>query len=246
MDLAEAADLRGWDGLFVWDHVLSPIPGEWDLADPWIALAAAATVTRRIRLGTMVTPLPRRRVIKLARETVTLDRLSDGRLILGLGLGGDMGRELSAFGENTDARRLARVLDEGTEVLTDLWAGMTVRHLGDVTADAVRATPGPVQKPRIPIWFGTQRCDGPPIARAARYDGVFPLEAKPEDVKHIRDQVTNLRGDLAGFDIAVVSERGTDLGPLRDAGATWAMHAFWPGHRPDQILRFIDGGAPLE
>lgn len=246
MDIAKAADKRGFDGLFVWDHVLSPVPGEWDLADPWIALAAAATVTRRLRLGTMVTPLPRRRVIKLARETVTLDRLSGGRLILGLGLGGDRGREFSAFGEPTGTRQRVRVLEQCTAVLTDLWAGKMVRHIGDVTADKVRATPGPVQQPRIPIWFGTERCEGPPIARAARYDGVFPLDAKPEGIKRICDQVTNLRGNLDGFDIAVVSERGTELGPLRDAGATWAMHAFWPGHRPDQILRFVDRGAPPE
>ncbi|MDP7707656.1 LLM class flavin-dependent oxidoreductase [Mycobacterium sp. TY815] len=101
-DIAGTAEEAGWGGLFVWDHVLSPIPGEWDIADPWVVLAAVATVTRRIRIGTMVTPLPRRRIAKLARETVTLDHLSRGRLTLGLGTGGDVGGEYSAFGEDAD------------------------------------------------------------------------------------------------------------------------------------------------
>ena len=92
VDIAIAAEESGWDGLFVWDHVLSPIGGQWEIADPWVALAAAASNTSRISLGPMVTPLPRRRVLKLARETLTLDRLSRGRLTLGLGTGDDRGR----------------------------------------------------------------------------------------------------------------------------------------------------------
>ena len=116
----------------------------------------------RDRLGTMVTPLPRRRIIKLARETVTLDRLSNGRLTLGLGMGGDRGRELSAFGEPTDARLRAQILDEGPTLLTALWAGKLIDHHGAITVDNVRATPAPVQQPRIPIWFGTSRFSGAP------------------------------------------------------------------------------------
>ena len=166
-------------GLFVWNPVLSPISGEWDLADPWIVLAAIATVTQRIRLGAMVTPLPRRRVIMPARETVTLDRLSNGRLIPGLGIGGDRGRELSAFGETTNARRRARVLEEGTAVLTDLWAGEMVCHTRSSATEETSLLMSCVlllvlSKNRIPIWFGTERIDGSPIVRAARYDGIFP------------------------------------------------------------------------
>lgn len=116
-DIATAAEEAGWDGLFVWDHVLSPSAGEWGIADPWVMLGAAAAVTERIRVGTMVTPLPRRRVAKLARETVTLDRLSRGRLILGLGTGGDVGREYSAFGEGANSKRLGDILDEGAAML---------------------------------------------------------------------------------------------------------------------------------
>lgn len=242
VDIALATESHGWDGLYIWDHVLSPVPGEWAIADPWVTLAAAATVTSRIRLGTMVTPLPRRRVIKLARETVTLDHLSDGRLTLGLGIGTDAGRELSAFGEITDARQRGRVLDIGTRVLVDLWSGVTVNSTDDVVADGVRLTLGPVQRPRIPIWFGSVRPSGPPVARAAKYDGLFPLNADPDDIKHIFETVAKIRGDVEGFDVAVVARRDTDLGAFQAAGATWAMHSFWPGNRPDQVLRLIESG----
>jgi alkanesulfonate monooxygenase SsuD/methylene tetrahydromethanopterin reductase-like flavin-dependent oxidoreductase (luciferase family) len=243
-DIACAAEQTGWDGLFVWDHVLSPGAGEWDIADPWITLAAAATSTERIKLGPMVTPLPRRRVIKLARETVTLDRLSGGRLILGLGTGRDVWREYSAFGDDGDPRRLARALDEGPAALTELWAGDTVTHRGEIVVDGVRVTPGPVQQPRIPIWFGTNRTGGAPIERAARYDGIFPLGMDRDGIARIADAVAAARGSLAGFDIAVAAPDDVDLDRLRAAGATWAVREFWPGDSPDKVLQVIEQDAP--
>ncbi|BBX15093.1 MULTISPECIES: LLM class flavin-dependent oxidoreductase [Mycobacteriaceae] len=243
-DIACAAEQNGWDALFVWDHVLSPVAGEWDIADPWITLAAAATSTERIRMGPMVTPLPRRRVVNVARETVTLDRLSGGRLILGLGTGRDVWREYSAFGDNGDPRRLARVLDEATAVLTALWAGETVTHRGEVIVDGIRLNPGPVQRPRIPMWFGTNRTSGAPIERAARYDGIFPLGMDPDGIARIAETVAAARGGLADFDIAVAAGPGADLDRLRALGATWAVREFWPGDRPDKILRVIERCAP--
>lgn len=244
VDIARAAEEAGWDGLFVWDHILSPVAGEWDIADPWVVLAAAATVTERIRLGPMVTPLPRRRVIKLARETVTLDRLSRGRLTLGLGIGNDTGREYSAFGDITDARQRGRVLDEGVAVLTALWAGETVTHRGAVVVDGVRAVPGPVQRPRIPLWFGANRAAGRPVQRAARYDGIFPFGVDAADVARIAATVAAIRGSLDGFDIAVAPGPQQHPDDFRAAGVTWMMHGFWPGDRPDKVLRVIDRGAP--
>ncbi|MEB3023693.1 LLM class flavin-dependent oxidoreductase [[Mycobacterium] crassicus] len=243
-DIACAAEQNGWDGLFVWDHVLSPVAGEWDIADPWITLAAAATSTERIRLGPMVTPLPRRRVINLARETVTLDRLSGGRLILGLGTGRDVWREYSAFGDDGDPRRLAQVLDEGAAALTALWSGDTVTHRGAVVVDGIHITPGPVQRPRIPVWFGTNRTAGTPIERAARYDGIFPLGMDTAGIARIADTVRAVRGDLDGFDIAVAMRADTDLDRLRAAGATWAVAEFWPGDSPEKVLQVIEQGAP--
>lgn len=243
-DIACAAEQSGWDGLFVWDHVLSPVAGEWDIADPWITLAAAAVSTERIRLGPMVTPLPRRRVINLARETVTLDRLSGGRLILGLGTGRDVWREYSAFGDNGDPRRLAQVLDEGASALTELWAGETVTRSGAVVVDGIRITPGPVQQPRIPVWFGTNRADGAPIERAARYDGIYPLGMDTTGISRIADSVAAVRGSLEGFDIAVAAGADTDFDRLQATGATWAVREFWPGDSPEKVLRVVERGAP--
>ncbi len=244
IDIACAAEQTGWDGLFVWDHVLSPVAGEWDIADPWISLAAAATSTRRIKLGPMVTPLPRRRVINLARETVTVDRLSAGRLILGLGTGRDIWREYSAFGDDGDPRRLARALDEGVRALTALWAGETVTQRGTVVIDGVRIIPGPVQQPRIPVWFGTNRIGGAPIERAARYDGIFPLGMDIDGIARIVDAIGAARGGLEGFDIAVAARADTDPDRLQAAGVTWAVREFWPGDSPDTVLRVLERDAP--
>lgn len=243
-DIARAAEELGWDGFFVWDHLLSPVAGDWDIADPWIALAGAAAVTERIRLGPMVTPLPRRRVAKLARETVSLDRLSRGRLIVGLGTGRDVWREYSAFGDDGDPRQLGRVLDEGVAVLTALWDGATVHHHGAVIVDGVRIMPGPIQQPRIPVWFGTNRTTGRPVRRAARYDGIFPLGMASAGIARIATAVAEIRGSLDGFDIAVAARPGADLAELQALGATWAVHEFWPGDRPEHVLQVIERGKP--
>ncbi len=119
--LAVDAEQAGWDGVFVWDHMVV-----WSgnlVGDPWILLAAAAAATERIALGPMVTPLPRRRPWKLAREAVTLDQLSGGRLILGVGIGFPPEPEFTAFGEPTEAKVRAEMLDEGLEIITGLWTG---------------------------------------------------------------------------------------------------------------------------
>src|SRR3954447_17090939 len=128
-ELAAEAERAGWDGLFLWDHVLRPDPPR-RVADPWIALPAVAAATDRIRLGPMITPIVRRRPQKLAREVATLDHLSGGRVTLGLGLGVDTGRELSAFGEITDTVERGDVLDEGLALLRSLLSGEPVDHHG--------------------------------------------------------------------------------------------------------------------
>src|SRR5690348_5018854 len=129
--LARDAEQAGWDGFFLWDHMLGFYPGPVPVVDPWVALAAIAMATERVRIGPMVTPLPRRRPQKLARETLSLDRLSGGRLTLGIGLGGDPGGELTAFGEELDPPTRGRMLDEGLELLVDLWSGENVLHRGE-------------------------------------------------------------------------------------------------------------------
>jgi alkanesulfonate monooxygenase SsuD/methylene tetrahydromethanopterin reductase-like flavin-dependent oxidoreductase (luciferase family) len=240
VEIGRSAEENGWDGLFVWDHVLSPLPESWEISDPWIVLAT----TNSIRLGTMVTPIARRRVIKLARETITLDRLSEGRLTLGLGLGGDAGREFSAFGDPSKASERAEILDEGVAALTGLWAGDLVTASGRVTLDRVQIEPGPVQSPRIPIWFGCKGVNLRPLARAAAYDGIYPIEVDMAEAAEIVERIRELRGSLEGFDVALAAHPGVSSADLELAGATWVMHAFWPGHRPDQVMRFISRGVP--
>lgn len=141
---AEAED-AGWDGVFIWDHVRwrEPVAA---IADPWITLAAMATATERIRLGPMVTPLARRRPVKVARETATLDGLSGGRLTLGVGLGNDeFGSEYSMTGGELDVKRRARMLDEALAILTAAWSGEPVDHHGEFyTVDGMRFLPRPV------------------------------------------------------------------------------------------------------
>src|SRR4051812_46824595 len=121
-DLAARAEDRGWDGFFLWDHIVYSSPTSAVL-DPWVAMAAMAMRTTRIALGPLVTPLSRRRIHKLARETVTLDLLSGGRLIFGIGLGSDRHGELAPFGEVADAKERGQLLDEGLEKLQAYWDG---------------------------------------------------------------------------------------------------------------------------
>ena len=160
--LATLAEDAGWHGIFVWDHVRWRAP-VFDVADAWITLAAIATATASIRLGPMVTPLARRRPVKVARETATLDRLSGGRLTLGVGLGGnEFGDEYAMTGEERDERRRARMLDECLEILSAAWSGEPVHHHGEhYTVDGMRFLPRPVQRPGI-------RCVSPAATDTAR------------------------------------------------------------------------------
>src|ERR1700727_1687148 len=153
VELAVQAEAGGWDGVFLWDHIVYRPPVR-AVADPWVALSAIAAHTERVRLGPMVTPLSRRRVQKLARETVTLDRLSRGRLTLGVGLGSARNGEFEPFGEVADPRERAVLLDGGLGDLTRYWAG--------------EFEPAPVQRPRIPVWVAAEWPYRRPVRRAAR------------------------------------------------------------------------------
>lgn len=125
--LAHDAEEAGWDGFFLWDHVFY---GLFPTVDPWIALAAIAMATYHMRIGPMVTPLPRRRPPKLARETVSLDHLSGGRLTLGVGIGA-LPWEWDHLGEQTNIRTRGAMLDEGLDLLTEIWSGRPVTHRGE-------------------------------------------------------------------------------------------------------------------
>jgi alkanesulfonate monooxygenase SsuD/methylene tetrahydromethanopterin reductase-like flavin-dependent oxidoreductase (luciferase family) len=226
--LAAEAEEAGWHGFFIWDHVhwREPIT---DVADPWITLAAIASATARIRLGPMVTPLARRRPVKVARETATLDRLSGGRLTLGVGLGSDtFGRELTITGEERDDRRRAGMLDESLQILTAAWSGELVRHRGEhYVVDGMRFLPRPVQRPGVPVWVAGYPGKPRPLRRAARYQGFMPV-----NLEH-PDQIDEMVADLARqrreagkdpaetFDVVAPLPFGADPTPYANAGATW-------------------------
>src|ERR1022692_4706677 len=166
------AERAGFDGFFLWDHMVFSNTGEGPpIVDPWLVLAVVAESTSRIRLGTMITPVPRRRPWQLARETTTLDRLSNGRLILGVGIGSPAYGDFGIFHEPSGERERAELLDEGLDVLAGLWSGEKFSYQGShFTVDPVRFTPTPVQRPRIPVWVGGVLPAARPIARAARWD----------------------------------------------------------------------------
>jgi alkanesulfonate monooxygenase SsuD/methylene tetrahydromethanopterin reductase-like flavin-dependent oxidoreductase (luciferase family) len=244
--LAADAEAAGWDGVFVWDHMVYAKDERLPVADPWILLAAVALATERLRLGPMVTPLARRRPWKVARETVTLDRLSGGRLILGVGLGTPAADEYGTFGEPTGAALRAAMLDEALEVLTLLWSGETVSFRGEhYRLDAVAFRPTPVQRPRIPILVAGVWPRRAPLRRAARFDGIVPLKVgddgelvplSADDLGELLAVVRAHRADGGPFEVMLGGETPGDdpaaalavVEPLAAAGMTWWSETLEP------------------
>jgi alkanesulfonate monooxygenase SsuD/methylene tetrahydromethanopterin reductase-like flavin-dependent oxidoreductase (luciferase family) len=220
-ELAAKAERRGWDGFFVWDHVAYREPVK-ALADPWVTLAAVAMKTERMTIGPMVTPIPRRRPHQLARETVTLDRLSGGRLVLGVGLGSERTGEFDPdrFGEEGDPRARARLLDDGLDRLLAYWDG--------------EFEPRPLQRPRIPIWVAARWPNRRPLRRAARYDGLFPIDVPdPDALAELGNEVHAMRGDAGPFDLVIDHPPDADPAPWAAAGATWCLIDF--GTQPTRV-----------
>jgi alkanesulfonate monooxygenase SsuD/methylene tetrahydromethanopterin reductase-like flavin-dependent oxidoreductase (luciferase family) len=239
--VAVAAEQAGWDALFVWDHVVHDKRQRrgQPFGDPWMLLTAGALATSRLRLGTLVTPVARRRPEQLARQVATLDSLSDGRVIFGAGLGGPLEDEFASFGETTDPVVLAERLDEGLALLNRYWSGEPVDHHGrHYRVRDVTLLPASVQRPRPPVWIGGFWPHRRPIRRAAGWDGVVPLfttarhgHAPPVD--QVRDLVAYVhqhRADRpdAAFEIVLGGASPGDpakarelIEPLAEVGATW-------------------------
>lgn len=243
-EIAAQAEQAGWDGVFLWDHVLYN-RGVVEVSDCFTCLAAVATSTSRVLLGPMVTPLARRRPQVLARQAVALDQLSNGRLVLGLGLGHDFAGELSRFGDETDDRRRAEQLDEGLEVLAGLLSGEEVHHLGPhYRADGVRFLPRPLRPGGIPIWLAAMWPARRPIRRAARHDGLFVIRSGPDDLAAVR-QLLEESGARPGFDLCVEGVPGDDPEPWAAAGATWWCCQLGPtGLDPDAVREVVAAGPP--
>lgn len=257
-DLAREAEEHGWDGVFIWDHIGADWGAENTFADPWIALTAMAMQTSRITLGAVVTPLPRRRPWKVAREAVTLDHLSGGRLILGVGIGSDFGQEYSAYGESPDDRLHGAMLDEALEIITGLWSGEPFSFEGaHYQIHGARYQPTPVQRPRIPIWVAAVWPHKKPLRRAARWDGLCPLvddhQMSPEQLREALAYVRPLLSADKPFDVlAYGGTPGQDeaaetalVAAFRDAGATWWQESMAPDDTLDYARERIRRGPPL-
>lgn len=254
-EVAAAAERAGWDGLFVWDHVMHKSHRR-AYGDPWMLLTAAALATSRIRLGTLVTPVARRRPQQLARQVATLDSISGGRVIFGAGLGGPIDDEFGSFGEPTDPVVLAERLDEGLELLQRYWSGEVVNHDGrHYQVRDVTLLPATVQRPRPPVWVAGFWPHRRPMRRAARWDGAVPLFAAARHgeippVDQVRDLVAYVHQHRDGrpgpFEVVLGGVTPDDpakardlIGPLMDAGATW-----WD-ERQLQSSDDIDQAAPV-
>jgi alkanesulfonate monooxygenase SsuD/methylene tetrahydromethanopterin reductase-like flavin-dependent oxidoreductase (luciferase family) len=258
-DLAYEAEKNGWDGFFVWEPV-------WGI-DAWVSLAAAAMLTNRIRLGTMITPISRMRPWKLASETATLDNLSNGRLILSVGLGA-LYTGFESFGEISDRKTRAELMDEGLEIVTGLWKGQPVNFTGkhyQIHETSFLPPPPPLQKPRIPIWVVGAWPSQKSMQRAMRFDGILPAimdektksvrmsPAEPEEIKQIKLWIDSNQKINAPFDIVVEGTTpGNDPEKAREtilsylnAGATWWIETLWETDDLDLVTKRIRNGPPF-
>jgi alkanesulfonate monooxygenase SsuD/methylene tetrahydromethanopterin reductase-like flavin-dependent oxidoreductase (luciferase family) len=258
-EFASLAEQAGWEAVFLEDYIIWQGHSEQPTYDPWVSLAAMAMRTSTLRLGTMVTALPRRRPWKVAREAISLDHLSSGRVILGIGLGdSSVDTSFSHFGEETDLKKRAMMLDEALQVLAGLMTGQPFSfegqfyHLKEITL-----LPSPVQKPRIPIWIGGIWPRKGPLQRALRWDGSCLYKEPPdedftvEDVRQMKALVDARPASAASFDITVghaVWQRNSDpdkerayIRSLAEAGATW-WNEYIPPDEYTRMLRWIEQG----
>lgn len=243
-DLAREAEDAGWDGFFLWDHYFWKWPQDVPIADTWTLLTAMAANTQRIKIGPLITPLPRRRPWTVARQAATLDHFSGGRVVLGVGIGGDWFGDYSAFGEPVEDKVHGEMLDEALAIITALWSGEPFSFSGKHyhVKDALFIPP-PLQKPRIPIWVAGNWPNKKPFRRAAQWDGVA-AEArgdlgtlKPQDFVDMLAYMREQRGADAPFEATHIGRTPGDdpaaaseiVAPYAEAGVTW-----WLEHRGDQ------------
>lgn len=233
--LAVEAEAAGWEGFFIWDELQPIFTPTDEVADAMVALSAVAFATERIRIGAMVSPLSRMRPEAFALQTATLDRLSDGRLVVGAGLGNPY-EQFTAFGHEADLKIRAEMVDEFLDLLTRLWSGSTVDfHGAHYTALDVSMTP-PLQTPRIPIWIGADSSNRAPRRRAARWDGFIPAShhwpdevIPPEDYEAARADIRELRRSEEPYDVAVIGNAAAtrpapdELPAYEAAGVTWHL-----------------------
>jgi hypothetical protein len=260
-ELTQRAEATGWDGVFIADALAietKEFPA-FPWFDPWIALAVMAMRTERIRIGTLVTPVSRRRPWKLARETVTIDHLSNGRLTLGVGLGAasDDGG-FYKVGEAIDLKTRAQQLDEGLAILAGLWSGEPFSFSGEhYRVQEMTMLPAPAQSPRIPIWVVGVWPKQRSVRRALSWDGIILQKYRtmermtPAEVGALRQLIAEQRPQATPFDIVVGGQTPGDdhsqaaqtVRPFVEAGATWWLESLWP-FSIDQARARIERGPP--
>jgi alkanesulfonate monooxygenase SsuD/methylene tetrahydromethanopterin reductase-like flavin-dependent oxidoreductase (luciferase family) len=245
VDLAVESEQAGFDGFFIWDHMTWSNDGLGpSIVDPWAVLSAIAVRTERIIIGPMITPVSRRRPWVLARQTVTLDLLAKGRTVFGVGLGSPVHGDFGIFGEETDNRTRARMLDEGLDLMARLWTGDVVEFHGKhFQVEPVRFTPAPFNGTKIPVWVGGVLPSTAGMRRAAQWDGAVPIRyegnrlARPsaEDIAFVRNLAIERRGTADGFDLVVWAEVAGDpvavaaeLPAYEEAGTTWWIETARP------------------
>jgi len=256
LELALLAEQAGWDGVFVWEAAYG--------VDAWSLLTAIAATTERVRLGTLLTPLPWRRPWKVASQAATLDQISDGRAILTVGLGA-LAADLPRTGEVTDLRARAAMLDEGIDLIRALWDGGRRYHGETYQLDFDRRDQvevGRAVQPRIPIWVVGLWPRPRSMQRVVRCDGVIPQfdvgdrEGTPDDIRAMRSWLLD---HGARPDLDVIAEGETPAGdppgasgvvaPWADAGCTWWLETRWklPHHSPERMAEVrerLAGGPP--
>ena len=257
LELAVQAEQAGWEGFFMWDH----IGGDHDFpaVDPWVCLGAIASHTQHMYLGTMVTPLSRRRPWKVTREIVTLDHLSRGRAVLGVGLGDLVNKDFKAFGEMGGPRTRAAMLDESLAIIAGLQSGARFNFSGKhYQVKDELFLPVAVQTPRVPVWVAAHWAFKRPLQRAARWDGVLPRQwsagpITPQVIREIAAYIARRRTADTPFDIIKYGQtEGKDLAHERAmaaefsaAGATWWIEEIYAGRGPlEKIQARIAAGPP--
>jgi alkanesulfonate monooxygenase SsuD/methylene tetrahydromethanopterin reductase-like flavin-dependent oxidoreductase (luciferase family) len=223
VELARSAEASGWDGFFLWDHL------RWDdvqeIHDPWVLLGAIAQETGRMLLGTMVTPLSRRRPWVVAKHLVTLDHLSGGRAVLGVGLGEPPNHDFSELGDEADPKIRAAMLDESLTIIDRLISGRVVDRKGTHFDVHASMRPTSVQRPRVPVWVAGIAPNRKPLERARHWDGYVPIGNGLEP-----DALAALVGEKPrpGWDLVVPWADGVPAQEYADAGVTWLVRSTWP------------------
>ncbi len=260
LDMAIEAEKFGWDGFFLWDHLVES-DLRVSLHDSFTLLAAIAVKTKQIRIGTTVTPLPRLKPWSVARQTVSLDHLSNGRLILGVGLGGKESCDYARFNEAEDEKVLAEKLDESLAIITGLWTGRRFSYSGKhYSIGSSVFIPPPKQKPRIPIWVAGLWPRKAPFKRAAKWDGVIPLKypgrlMNPQDLNKVVEYIQSIRGESENFTIANIGwTTGTNrksnsekVGSFTRKGMNWWLESLYTKRdSPENMRKRIRLGPPKE